>query len=146
MSRSTSQLFPGVAEALRGAGATTAGARGLHQQAGSARPGRCWQALGLLPLLRAVGGGDSFPVRKPDPAICWRRCARPVATPERAVMLGDHPNDVVAARGAGMPCIFAAWGYGPLAMAAGAAAVAQSDPEMAEIARRLLADRATSAI
>ncbi len=40
-------------------------------------------------------------------------------------MAGDHANDVAAARGAGVPCIFAAWGYGPLAMAEGADAVAQ---------------------
>jgi phosphoglycolate phosphatase len=57
---------------------------------------------------------------------------------EQAVMSGDHANDVAAARGAGVKCIFAAWGYGPPAMAAGAVAVAQNFPEMAVIARRLL--------
>ena len=41
--------------------------------------------------------------------------------------------------GAGLPCIFAAWGYGPPAMAAGAVAVAQDFAELAAIARRLLA-------
>ena len=54
-------------------------------------------------------------------------------------MVGDHANDVAAARGAGLPCIFAAWGYGPPAMAAGAVAIAQDFAEMAAIARRLLA-------
>ena len=32
-------------------------------------------------------------------------------------MLGDHPNDLAAARGAGVPAIFAAWGYGRVAAA-----------------------------
>ena len=39
---------------------------------------------------------------------------------DRAVMIGDHRNDVQAAAGAGVPCIFAGWGYGPVAMADGA--------------------------
>ena len=52
-------------------------------------------------------------------------------------MAGDHANDVVAARGAGVPGIFAAWGYGPQAMAQGAAAVAHDFAELAVIARRL---------
>jgi hypothetical protein len=37
-----------------------------------------------------------------------------------------------------VPCIFAAWGYGPPEMAAGAVAVAQNFQELIEIARRLL--------
>ncbi len=61
-------------------------------------------------------------------------------------MAGDHANDVAAAHGAGLPCIFAAWGYGPIAMAAGAEAVAQSVPEMAAIARRLIGRLCGSAI
>ena len=47
-----------------------------------------------------------------------------------AVMIGDHSNDVRAAAGAGIPCIFATWGYGPLAMGTGAAAYAD---EMAAV-------------
>ena len=54
-------------------------------------------------------------------------------------MAGDHANDVAAARGAGVPCIFAAWGYGPLAMAQGADGVARDFGELAAIARRLAA-------
>ena len=55
--------------------------------------------------------------------------------PERAVMGGDHANDIKAAHGAGLPCIFAAWGYGAPGMDAGADAVAQpaSDSATAEI-------------
>ena len=95
-------------------------------------------ALGLSPLLASVGGGDSFPVRKPDPAHLLATLTAAGGVPNRSVMAGDHANDVQAALGAGLPCIFAAWGYGPAAMARGAVAVAQDVPEMAAIARRLL--------
>jgi phosphoglycolate phosphatase len=87
-------------------------------------------ALGFAALFAAIGGGDSFPVRKPDPAHL-------LATLKAAG--GDHANDVAAARGAGLPCIFAAWGYGPPAMAEGAAAVARDFAELVTIATRLLA-------
>ena len=55
------------------------------------------EALGLLPFFAAIGGGDSFPVRKPDPAHL-------IATLEAAgggaaVMVGDHRNDVLGVAG-----------------------------------------------
>ncbi len=59
-------------------------------------------------------------------------------TPERAVALGDHRNDVLAARGAGMKAIFASWGYGPADMA-GDAVVAPDVGSVSDIAERLLA-------
>lgn len=45
-------------------------------------------------------------------------------------MIGDHRNDIAAARGAGLPCVFVGWGYGPLAMADGAP-VAASPADLA---------------
>jgi phosphoglycolate phosphatase len=77
-------------------------------------------SLGLLPHFAAVGGGDSFPVRKPDPAHLLGTIRLAGGTPGDAIMIGDHRNDVNAARGAGIPCIFAGWGYGPAEMAGGA--------------------------
>jgi phosphoglycolate phosphatase len=53
-------------------------------------------------------------------------------------MVGDHRNDVLAATGAGVPCIFAAWGYGPISMAEGAAAVAQNFTELPGMAEALV--------
>jgi phosphoglycolate phosphatase len=58
--------------------------------------------------------------------------------PAASVMLGDHHNDMVAASAAGVPAIFAAWGYGPPAMADGGAAIAHTIKEAAAIANRLL--------
>jgi len=95
-------------------------------------------ALEVLPLLRAVGGGDSFPARKPDPAHLLATLARAGGDVGQAVVLGDHRNDVTAARQAGVPCIFAGWGYGAPAMAEGSAAVARDFAEAAAIANTLL--------
>lgn len=96
------------------------------------------RVLGILPMLRVVCGGDSFPVRKPDPGHLLATLAQAAGTPEMALMLGDNRNDVVAARQAGIRCIFAAWGYGVPGMADGSAAVARDIGEAADIANRLL--------
>ena len=72
--------------------------------------------FGIAALFRAVGGGDSFPTRKPDPAHLLATMGE--AGGGRAVMIGDHVNDMLAARGAGIPAIFAGWGYGAAWMAA----------------------------
>lgn len=66
--------------------------------------------LGLASRFAAIGGGDSFPVRKPDPAHL-RETLR-AAGGGRAVMVGDHRNDVQAASAAGIPSVFVDWGYG----------------------------------
>jgi phosphoglycolate phosphatase len=94
-------------------------------------------AFGLEELFAAVGGGDSFPVRKPDPRHMLATLAAVGGEPAQAVAVGDHANDVTAATGAGLPCIFAAWGYGSAAMADGAAAVAHHFAEVPWLARWL---------
>lgn len=100
---------------------------------------RLLQALGVGELFVAVGGGDSFPVRKPDPAHLLATLERAGGSPRSAVMAGDHANDVAGARGAGIPSIFAAWGYGAPDMAHGADAIAGSFPELPGLASALLA-------
>ena len=80
------------------------------------------ERLGLSGHFRAVAGGDSFPMRKPDPAHLLHTMA--AAGGGRAIMIGDHQNDMLAARGAGVPAVFAGWGYGPAAMALGNPVVA----------------------
>jgi phosphoglycolate phosphatase len=76
--------------------------------------------LGLDRHFSALGGGDSFPMRKPDPGHLRATLAAAGAAPEEAVMIGDHANDMLAARGAGVRAIFAGWGYGPQHRAGGA--------------------------
>lgn len=133
--------FPGVAETLdRLAG------RGWRMAVCTNKPGAATRAilskLGLLGYFAAVGAGDSFPVRKPDPAHLLATLAEAGASAESAVMAGDHHNDVASAQGAGVPCIFAAWGYGPMSMSAGAQGVAEAFSDLPEIAERLLMARA----
>lgn len=132
-----SRLYPNVLPVLRDlSGAGWRLAVCTNKPEGAARA--LLEAVGLLELMVAVGGGDSFPVRKPDPAHMTATLRAAGGTPGRAVMAGDHANDIAASRGAGLPCIFATWGYGPPAMAAGATATARDITEMAEIAARLV--------
>lgn len=55
-----------------------------------------------------------------------------------AIGVGDHRNDILAAQGAGLPSIFAAWGYGPRTMADGASAVAECFADVPGLAATLL--------
>jgi phosphoglycolate phosphatase len=132
-----SRLYPAVAETLG-----TLAANGWTLAVCTNKPERAARSLlatlGLMPLIAAVGGGDSFPSRKPDPAHLLATLGLVGGCVERAVMVGDHHNDVVSARGAGVASIFASWGYGAPGMAAGCTAVAGDIREAAAIAGRLV--------
>ncbi len=95
-------------------------------------------ALGLAHWFAAVGGGDSFAMRKPDPAHLLQTLAAADGGAALSVMVGDHRNDVLAAAGAGVACIFARWGYGPAGMGEGAAATADEFAEVPALAERLV--------
>jgi phosphoglycolate phosphatase len=132
------RAFPGVAETL----ATLADAGwGLAVCTNKPEaPARLLlAALGLDGFFAAIGGGDSFPVRKPDPGHLLATLHAAGGTPGRALMAGDHHNDMLAAAGLGMPAIFAAWGYGSPEVGVQAAAVAQRFSDLPAIAARLLA-------
>ncbi len=133
--------YPGVADTL--ARLTTEGWRiGVCTNKSVALAEVVLRETGLSPFIATVGGGDSFPVRKPDPGHVLATLAAAGGRVGATVMAGDHRNDVLAARGAGIACVFAAWGYGTPAMAEGAAAVASSFGELARIAPALLAGAA----
>jgi phosphoglycolate phosphatase len=132
-----STLYPNVPQALEGLAGD-----GWRLAVCTNKPERAaralLQVLGLLPLLCAVGGGDSFAVRKPDPGHLRATLLLAMGTSAEAVALGDNRNDVLAATRAGIPCIFAGWGYGSPGMAEGSAAVAHDILEAARLANRLL--------
>lgn len=70
------------------------------------------ERLGLSPFFRAVIGGDSLAMRKPDPGHVTGTLAalgHPPGAP--AIMVGDSMNDVAAARGAGIPVVAVSFGY-----------------------------------
>lgn len=70
---------------------------------------RIVDALGWRPFVSVVLGGDSLPVRKPDPAPLHEAMRRLDA--RVAWMVGDSANDVGAARNAGIPSIVVRGGY-----------------------------------
>lgn len=129
--------YPGVAETL-----TCLAAAGWHLAVCTNKPVMPARAvlakLGLLDRFAAIGGGDSYPARKPDPAHLLATLADAGGAPGMAVMVGDHYNDVASAHAAHIPCIFAAWGYGPISMGATANAVAHTFTDVPEMAKALL--------
>ena len=131
-----SRLFPGVEETLRAMAAD--GWRFAVCTNKPVVPAReLLQRLGVLHLFAAVGGGDSYRTRKPDPDHLLATLAEAGGQVRATVMVGDHHNDAQAAAGAGVPCIFAAWGYG--AVPAEVSATAQAFPEVARLAPGLIA-------
>lgn len=73
--------------------------------------------LGLAPLFRCVLGGDTLPVKKPDPAplrhalqqLGWPGDAAAAA---QATMVGDGVQDLRAGRAAGVSTIGCLFGFG----------------------------------
>ena len=131
-------LFPGITDMLDSLQAT-----GWALAVCTNKPERAahllLDALGIGARFAAIGGGDSFATHKPDPAHLRQTIAAAGGDPARALMVGDHSNDVHAAMGCGVAAIFAGWGYGRPGMESGAAAVAPTPASLAEIAQRLLA-------
>lgn len=72
---------------------------------------RLFEELDIAERFEALLGGDSLPVRKPDPAHVLGTLERMGIAPERAVMVGDSANDRDAGRGAGMPVVLVTFGY-----------------------------------
>ncbi|MFN9078488.1 MAG: HAD-IA family hydrolase [bacterium] len=70
---------------------------------------RIVDALGWRPFVACVIGGDSLPVRKPDPAPLFEALRQLDA--RHAWMVGDSANDVGAARAAKMPSLVVRGGY-----------------------------------
>lgn len=67
------------------------------------------EALGIRSCFDAVFGGDSFPMRKPDPDVILRLLEKHPA--ENPILIGDSRVDVETARGAGIPVISVRYGY-----------------------------------
>jgi phosphoglycolate phosphatase len=67
------------------------------------------RALGLMPPIAALAGGDSLGVLKPDPRMLAH--AADQLPPGEVVLVGDGETDEAAARNAGVPFIWFARGY-----------------------------------
>ena len=97
------------------------------------------RALDLDHFFGAVIAGDSLPVRKPDPAPLLAALQTLGVAPARAITVGDHANDLLAAAAAGVAAIWAEYGYGSLrAGLPPPVAVIHAFSELALAAERLL--------
>lgn len=67
--------------------------------------------LGLLDRCSILLGGDSLPVRKPDPVPMLHSCMVLNLAPSQCLYVGDHLRDVQAGNAAGMDTAAALWGY-----------------------------------
>ncbi len=78
------------------------------------RPARgICEGLGLADYFLHIYGGDSFPLKKPDPLGLRSLMEETGARPEETVMIGDSQVDVETARNAGAWSIGCAFGFGP---------------------------------
>lgn len=78
------------------------------------RPARgICEGLGLAGYFLHIYGGDSFPLKKPDPLGLRSLMQETGATPEETVMIGDSKVDVETARNAGAWSVGCAFGFGP---------------------------------
>lgn len=105
-----SRLYPGVAEALDGFAA-----RGLPMAIITNKPHRyiepLFATLGILQHFPVLIGGDTLPVKKPDPAPLYLACEKLGVAVRNALMIGDSKNDIDAARAAGCPVVAVDYGY-----------------------------------
>lgn len=99
------KLYPGVAETLD----TLAGRKVVLTNKPLAMSLKILGALGIAHHFERVYGGDSLPVRKPDPEVVRRVMADTGA--RRPVLIGDSGVDVATARAAGIPVIAVTYGY-----------------------------------
>jgi phosphoglycolate phosphatase len=101
-------LFPGIADALddiERAGAAVA----LCTNKAEALTLKLLAALGWEDRFAVVVGGDTLPVRKPDPAPLFEAIAR--AGGGRAAFVGDSITDADTARAAGVPFVAVSFGF-----------------------------------
>jgi 2-phosphoglycolate phosphatase len=74
-------------------------------------------ARALLPLLgwearcAILVGGDTLPVRKPEPLPLLHAAQALGVAPRDCAYVGDDERDILAARAAQMPSVVALWGY-----------------------------------
>jgi phosphoglycolate phosphatase len=78
------------------------------------RPARgICEGLGMASYFLHIYGGDSFPVKKPDPMGLLSLMKETGARPDETVMIGDSKVDVQTARNAGVWSVGCAFGFGP---------------------------------
>lgn len=78
------------------------------------RPARAiCEGLGMGTCFFRIYGGDSFPLKKPDPLGLRSIMEEAGAKPEETLMIGDSKVDVLTARNAGAWSLGCQFGFGP---------------------------------
>ena len=78
------------------------------------RPARAiCEGLGMSGFFFRVYGGDSFPLKKPDPLGLRTIMEEAGATPAQTLMVGDSKVDVLTAHNAGAWALGCQFGFGP---------------------------------
>jgi phosphoglycolate phosphatase len=72
---------------------------------------RILDGLGLADRFDLLLGGESLPVRKPDPAPLLHALATIGVSTSNAAMVGDSEIDIEASRAAGVPVAAVTWGF-----------------------------------
>jgi phosphoglycolate phosphatase len=73
---------------------------------------RVLEGLGMATFFDPIVGGDTPFGRKPDPAGLLHVVSEAGTTPDRAMLVGDSPADLGAARNAGTAICLARFGFG----------------------------------
>ena len=69
------------------------------------------QSFGWQGLFSEVLGGDSLPVKKPDPAPLLHVCEALGISTDKTIMIGDSRNDILAGQNANMDTLGLSYGY-----------------------------------
>ncbi len=78
------------------------------------RPARAiCEGLGMSPFFFRVYGGDSFPLKKPDPMGLRTLMEEAGVQPHETLMIGDSKVDILTARNAGAWTLGCQFGFGP---------------------------------
>jgi phosphoglycolate phosphatase len=74
---------------------------------------RICEGLGMAQFFRVIYGGDSFPLKKPDPMGLNEIIAQAGVQADQTLMIGDSKVDVQTARNAGAWSLGCQFGFGP---------------------------------
>lgn len=74
------------------------------------------EKLGLTRYFAAITCGDTFAFRKPDARHILGTIEKAGGDPQRAIMVGDSINDILAAKNAAVPSIGVTFGYSDVPM------------------------------
>lgn len=105
-----SRPYPGVSDALPALAKAGFG-MGVCTNKPESASRRLLSALALDIWLPVVVGGDTLPVRKPDPAVARAVIERLGGTEQTVVLVGDSGTDVALARATGIPVVLVDYGY-----------------------------------